>query len=55
MRFGSLENTDRVHNSMKWIAAKLGIIYSTVVRIVSNYVKSGRVIEYLTGTRERIR
>ena len=30
-----MENTDQIANSMKWIAHKMGLIYSTVVRIVA--------------------
>ena len=55
LRFGSLDSMYRVHNSMKWIAAKMGVIYSTVVRIISYYVKGGGVIRYDTTKIKRIR
>ena len=40
---------------MKWIAQKMGLIYSTVVRVVAQYVQGGRVIQYKTKDRNRYR
>lgn len=50
-RFGEVGSLERIHKSMKWIATKMGVIYSTVVRIISYYVKGGGVIQYKTKDR----
>ena len=52
-RFRILGTMDRIDKSMKWISAKMGIIYSTVVRIVKNYKLAGCVINYFADTWER--
>ena len=54
-RFGQLNRLSHIVRPMKWIAAKMGIIYSTVVRIVSNYKKAGCVINYETDKWDRTR
>ena len=52
LRFGALGCCDRICMPMKEIATKLGLIYSTVIRIVRNYVKDGCRIRYLTASRD---
>lgn len=52
-RFGELGSMARIHNSMRWIAQKMGVIYSTVVRIIAQYKAHGGVIVYRTATRDR--
>ena len=36
-RFGEIGGLQCTARSMKWIAAKMGVIYSTIVRIVNYY------------------